>query len=45
MVYPSVNREAFGLVVAEAMSHGTPVLVPDYGGVTEVMRDGERAGA
>jgi len=44
VVYPSVNREAFGLVVAEAMSHGTPVLVPDYGGVTEVMRDGDRAG-
>ncbi|ACO79113.1 Glycosyl transferase, group 1 [Azotobacter vinelandii CA] len=44
VVYPSVNREAFGLVVAEAMGHGTPVLVPDYGGITEVMRDGERAG-
>ncbi|MFB8828583.1 glycosyltransferase [Azotobacter sp. CWF10] len=44
VVYPSVNREAFGLVVAEAMSHGTPVLVPDYGGITEVMRDGDRAG-
>ncbi|WP_460427471.1 glycosyltransferase family 4 protein, partial [Azotobacter armeniacus] len=44
VVYPSVNREPFGMVVAEAMSHGTPVLVPDYGGVTEVMCDGERAG-
>ena len=42
VVYPSVNREAFGLVVAEAMSLGTPVLVPDYGGVTEVMQEGER---
>lgn len=42
-VCSSVNREAFGLVVAEAMSHGTPVVVPDYGGVTEVIRDGERA--
>lgn len=44
VVYPSVNREPFGLVVAEAMSHGTPVLVPDYGGVAEVIRDGARAG-
>lgn len=43
-VCPSVNREAFGLVVAEAMSHGTPVVVPDYGGVTEVIRDGEHSG-
>lgn len=44
IVYPSVNREAFGLVVAEAMSQGTPVLVPDYGGVTEVMQQGNVAG-
>lgn len=44
MVYPSVNREAFGLVAAEAMSHGTPVLVPDYGGITEVIRCGEKVG-
>jgi len=42
VVYPSVNREAFGLVVVEAMSMGTPVLVPDYGGVTEVMQEGGR---
>jgi glycosyltransferase involved in cell wall biosynthesis len=38
VVCPSVNREPFGLVVAEAMSRGTPVLVPDYGGVMEVIR-------
>jgi glycosyltransferase involved in cell wall biosynthesis len=44
MVYPSVNREAFGLVAAEAMSQGTPVLVPDYGGITEVIRCGEKEG-
>lgn len=43
-VCSSVNREAFGLVVAEAMSHGTPVVVPDYGGVSEVIHDGERSG-
>jgi glycosyltransferase involved in cell wall biosynthesis len=44
VVYPSVNREPFGLVVAEAMSQGTPVVVPDYGGVTEVIRHGDKAG-
>lgn len=44
VVYPSINREPFGLVVAEAMSHGTPVLVPNYGGVGEVILQGEHAG-
>jgi len=44
VVYPSINREPFGLVVAEAMSHGTPVLVPDYGGIGEVIRNGDRIG-
>jgi glycosyltransferase involved in cell wall biosynthesis len=44
VVCPSVNREPFGLVVAEAMSHGAPVLVPDYGGIGEVIRDGEKVG-
>jgi glycosyltransferase involved in cell wall biosynthesis len=44
VVYPSVNREPFGLVVAEAMSHGTPVLVPDYGGIGEVIRQNGKAG-
>lgn len=44
VVYPSVNREPFGLVVAEAMGHGAPVLVPDYGGIGEVIRQGDKAG-
>jgi glycosyltransferase involved in cell wall biosynthesis len=44
VVYPSVNREPFGLVVAEAMSHGAPVLVPDYGGIGEVIRRGDKRG-
>ncbi|TWI62176.1 glycosyltransferase involved in cell wall biosynthesis [Pseudoduganella lurida] len=44
VVYPSINREPFGLVVAEAMGQGTPVLVPDYGGVGEVIRDRKKAG-
>jgi glycosyltransferase involved in cell wall biosynthesis len=44
VVYPSINREPFGLVAAEAMSYGTPVLVPDYGGIGEVIRFGQLAG-
>jgi len=44
VVYPSVNREPFGMVVAEAMAQGAPVLVPDYGGVAEVVRAGDRIG-
>lgn len=44
VVYPSVNREPFGLVVAEAMAQGAPVLVPDYGGIGEVIRDGDKLG-
>jgi glycosyltransferase involved in cell wall biosynthesis len=44
VVYPSVNREPFGLVVAEAMGHGAPVLVPDFGGIAEVILDGDKAG-
>jgi glycosyltransferase involved in cell wall biosynthesis len=38
VVYPSIHREPFGMVAVEAMSHGTPVVVPDYGGVTEAIR-------
>jgi glycosyltransferase involved in cell wall biosynthesis len=37
VVYPSIHREPFGMVAAEAMSHGTPVLVPDQGGITEAV--------
>lgn len=43
-VCPSINGEPFGLVVAEAMSLGAPAVVPDYGGVAEVVDDGVRAG-
>jgi glycosyltransferase involved in cell wall biosynthesis len=45
IVYPSIHREPFGLVAAEAMSYGTPVLVPDYGGITEAIAwDGKTGG-
>ena len=45
VVYPSIHREPFGMVAAEAMSFGTPVLVPNLGGITEVIeREGRRGG-
>lgn len=37
VVYPSIHREPFGMVAAEVMAHGTPVLVPAYGGVADVV--------
>jgi glycosyltransferase involved in cell wall biosynthesis len=44
VVYPSIHREPFGMVAAEAMSFGTPVLVPNLGGITEVIEVGGRRG-
>ncbi|HZT19390.1 MAG TPA: glycosyltransferase, partial [Dongiaceae bacterium] len=44
VVYPSIHREPFGMVATEAMAHGTPVIVPDHGGVGETIRIGGRAG-
>jgi glycosyltransferase involved in cell wall biosynthesis len=38
IVYPSIHREPFGMVAAETMSYGTPVIVPDLGGITEAIR-------
>jgi glycosyltransferase involved in cell wall biosynthesis len=32
------------MVAAETMSYGTPVIVPDHGGVTESIRIGDCAG-
>ncbi|CAN2536638.1 D-inositol-3-phosphate+glycosyltransferase [Methylocapsa aurea] len=43
-VCPSINGEPFGLVVAEAMSFGAPAVVPDYGGVAEVVDGGDIEG-
>jgi len=43
IVYPSIHREPFGMVVPEAMSHGTPVLIPDQGGITEAIGAGDAA--
>jgi glycosyltransferase involved in cell wall biosynthesis len=45
VVYPSIHREPFGMVPVEAMSHGTPAIVPNYGGVaTAISANGEAGG-
>jgi len=45
VVYPSIFREPFGMVPVEAMSYGTPVVVPDTGGITEAIEaEGRRGG-
>jgi glycosyltransferase involved in cell wall biosynthesis len=40
LLYPIQSREPFGLVLAEAMSCGTPVAALDRGAVREVVDDG-----
>lgn len=40
VVFPSRTPETFGLVGPEAMSHGTPVIATNVGGMTEWLRDG-----
>lgn len=44
IVYPSIHREPFGMVAAETMSHGTPVIIPNLGGITEVIEQDGKAG-
>ena len=41
VVVPSLWKENFGLVGPEAMTHGTPVVAADRGGIREWLRDGE----
>jgi len=41
LLYPVQAREPFGLVLAEAMACGTPVVALDLGAVREVVDDGE----
>jgi glycosyltransferase involved in cell wall biosynthesis len=40
-LFPSQWEEPFGMVVAEAMAAGTPVLAYPRGSMTELVRDGE----
>jgi glycosyltransferase involved in cell wall biosynthesis len=40
MIYPVQEGEPFGLVLAEAMACGTPVVALDRGAVREIVRDG-----
>ena len=40
VVYPPIHREPFGMVPVEAAAYGTPVVVPDHGGITEAIRAG-----
>lgn len=44
VVYPSIHVESFGLVAAEAMAQGTPIVVPRRGGLAEAVSDGTRDG-
>jgi glycosyltransferase involved in cell wall biosynthesis len=40
VVVPSLVRETFGLVVAEAMALGAPPVVADHGALPELVREG-----
>lgn len=40
-IMPSIWFETFGIVVAESMSHGVPVLASRIGALAETTRDGE----
>jgi len=44
VLYPIAFEEPFGLVMAEALASGTPVLALDRGAVREVLSDGQNSG-
>lgn len=41
LVLPSIGREAFGMVLCEAMYFSVPVITTNTGGQTDVVTDGE----
>jgi teichuronic acid biosynthesis glycosyltransferase TuaC len=41
LVVPSIAFESFGLVVLEAMKHKKPVICSDFGGMKEIVINGE----
>lgn len=40
LVVPSIWNEVFGMVAAEAMAHGVPVVVAQVGGLADLVDDG-----
>lgn len=44
VLYPAVWREPFGMVPVEAMAHGTPAVVPRFGGLSEAVTANGRTG-
>lgn len=39
-VFPSIWEEPFGLVAIEACAHKIPCIVPSWGGLSEIIKDG-----
>ena len=40
LIVPSISFETFGLVIAEAMAHGVPVIASRIGAIAEIIKEG-----